>query len=233
MPRTIAWHTDCVSDLALDPTGSLYASCSYDGTVHVRDSRSHRCVQVLDCFSQKASLVSSESDWLHCLNFLPNGQLAVGGRIDIKVFNVASGELQKTLRGPATNMSLLPDGRLVTVCDRLIQIWNMTTGECDRTMLPRRCVCSLVVLQDDRVVVGDCSAISVWNTQTGECELVFALLENDIGLQHFKLAALPNGKVAVAFMGGGLTVLNPADGTKQVLFKSTDDFARIPVRFFT
>jgi WD40 repeat protein len=74
----------------------------------------------------------------------PDGQTLVSGSIDktIKVWNLHTGELIRTLKGVHLRFVILvaisPDGHMImsgSLLDQTLQVWNLHTGELIRTLV--------------------------------------------------------------------------------------------------
>ena len=94
----------------------------------------------------------------------------------MRVWNVASGECERTLEGHGLldhSPLLLSNGRLVGAGseENTVRVWNIATGVCEQTLRGHtQWITSVAALADGRIVSGSRDrTLRVWNAATGEC----------------------------------------------------------------
>jgi WD40 repeat protein len=106
---------------------------------------------------------------VRALAVLPDGRLASGaGDHTVKLWNVASGECERTLvshGGRVMALAVLPDGRLTSGAqDGTIKLWNLASGECERTLEGHRGPVRALALLPGRLTSGaDDHSVRVWS----------------------------------------------------------------------
>ena len=131
--------------------------------------------------------IEGHSGWVDSVAVSPDGRRIVSGSGDktIKVWNLATGKLERTLNGHSSSVggvAVSPDGRRIVSGsgdlfssndDSTIRVWNLATGELERTLNGHSgSVDSVAVSPDGQNIIsgsGD-GTIRVWNLATGELE---------------------------------------------------------------
>jgi len=162
-------HTDYVTDLAFSPDGSLIATSSGDGTIH---------------------LIDTESKTLHCDPLTGHIYITWGVTFNHDGSILASYGAQETilLWDPQTceqigdplightdiihNIAFNPDGSILASIsdDGTIQFWDPSTGEEARDPLSGDFAwnSTLVFAPDGQTLVSNGDFIQLWNLETGE-----------------------------------------------------------------
>jgi WD40 repeat protein/tetratricopeptide (TPR) repeat protein len=131
-------HEGCGHALAFSPDGRLLASGSCDQTVRLWD---------VSAAAPQGKVLGKHDGQVHAVAFSPDGKLLVSAgaaappkgderssRGVLKVWDVATGELQRTLVGHAGTILALafaPGGKLLATgsSDRTVGLWDVATGE--------------------------------------------------------------------------------------------------------
>lgn len=140
--RTLRGHTDYVSRLAFSPDGATLASTSRDGTVRLWDVASGN--QRPNIFftapnnpNPTATTPANSPYWMTGLAFSPDGTLLAAGSVDrtVRVWNVASGVLERTLQGHTNwvlpnTLAFSPDGKTLASSgvDGTVRLWDPISG---------------------------------------------------------------------------------------------------------
>lgn len=91
----------------------------------------------------------------------PDGRTLVSGSGDIKIWNLASGQLIRTL-GHSGSIAISPDGRILASGRGDIKIWNLASGQLIRT-LTGHSGGVLAISPDGRTLVsGSSDTIKIW-----------------------------------------------------------------------
>jgi WD40 repeat protein len=140
--RTLSGHTNWVTSVAFSPDGRLLASGSDDNTIKLWEVATGREVRTLSGHGWDVTSVA----------FSPDGRLLASGscggwglgvcvRGEIKLWDVASGSLVRTLTGHTDwvlSVAFSPDGRLLASGaawpDTTIKLWEVATGREVRTL---------------------------------------------------------------------------------------------------
>jgi len=172
---TLEGHTGRVLALVVLPNDRL-ASGSADNTIRIWDVTTGRCMKKLQ-----------DESWDHCYGFekyrmnslaaLPGGKLASASNRPFVIHKGKWGEIHHSY-------------------DRSIEIWDVETGRCERT-LPGHAgvVKALAVLPGGNLVSGSRDAtIKIWDVATGQCVDTLKGHTNHVNA----LAVLSDGKLASA-----------------------------------
>ncbi len=123
--------TALIESISFSPDGRLLAAGSFDGSVNVWDFRKGIIFKVLRGAIKKDPF----SPGVQSLSFSPDGRfIAVADPMDIKIFDLLSGHVFKTLAGHRSLINCLSysnDGKFLASgsCDRSVIIWNLENGE--------------------------------------------------------------------------------------------------------
>ncbi|MFH8350545.1 hypothetical protein [Streptomyces sp. NPDC018045] len=124
-------HTDVVDGVAFSPDGRTLATASYDHSVKIWDTRSHRLIATL----------TGHTDSVNDLAFSPDGRVlaTAGNDRSIKLWDTRTYRTTATLTGH-TNMvegvAFSPDGRTLASAssDRTTRLWNVTSHRMTATL---------------------------------------------------------------------------------------------------
>ncbi len=111
-----------------------------------------------------------------------DGQILVSGGEDkaIKVWNLKTGQLQKTLQsdsGQIQAVAIAPDGKTVVSgsADHMVRIWNLTSNQPPKMLAGHPEEVNLVKITPDgkSIISGSYGAIKVWDLKTGQLKTTF------------------------------------------------------------
>jgi WD40 repeat protein len=143
-----AWagHKRFVTVLLLLLAGGFMVSGSSDGTLRLWNTAAGKCIHSL---SRHAGGVNAAVE-------LADGRLvSAGADATLRVWDVNTGESVLTLEGhegAVTCLAALASGHVVSGAGKKLRLWNVASGECERTLTLRSAVHEVLALADWRVV---------------------------------------------------------------------------------
>ncbi|GAB4444213.1 MAG: NB-ARC domain-containing protein [Anaerolineae bacterium] len=173
-------HTNSVAALAFSRDGRFLVSGGYDHTAHLWDISELSAHNQADNVPAKAHLrhILRADDWIEDVAFSPDGQTLATGSLDrtVRLFNVASGQLQQLLQGVATtaySVAFSPDGQTLAggSADGTVCLWYSHTGEV-RHILPGHTylVRSVAFSPDGQTLASgsEDKTVRLWEVDTGQ-----------------------------------------------------------------
>ncbi|VFM96802.1 MAG: WD domain-containing protein, G-beta repeat-containing protein [Candidatus Kentron sp. G] len=140
----------------------------------------------------------------HCLHFSPDGGTLLSGSHDdtLKLWNVASGQAIRTLKGHSDNVrsvAFAPDGRAVLSGsnDNTLKLWDVANGEMLRTLKGHSdSVTSVAFAPDGRTALSGSidKTLKRWNVASGEMLHTFEGHSGPV----YSVAFAPDGRTALS-----------------------------------
>lgn len=180
-------HTDTVRCIVFSPDCRRVASGSRDQTVRIWDAKTG--IALVGPFRGHTEQVT-------CIVFSPDGNLIVSGSDDhtLRVWSAHEGSMAAFFDGhlaPIRSVAYASDGNcILSVCSRLLCMWNAETGDCQRALSLR-----LNSLEERLPMSGECAAFSpdgrlvvaglvdgsmcLWDTNTGALVAMYAKTHPD------------------------------------------------------
>ncbi|KAI0446385.1 vegetative incompatibility protein HET-E-1 [Xylaria telfairii] len=171
--QTFEGHEGGVNSIAISPDSRWLASGSEDKTIKIWDVAKGVCTQMFE--GHKGGVDS--------IAISPDGSWLASGSRDktVKIWDVARATCTQTLEVRPNwvySIAISPDGRwLVLALSEDINIWDITTGVCHRTMTTSHSVRSIAISPDSRWVASSkLNAVQIWDLVTGACKKTIMVL---------------------------------------------------------
>lgn len=133
------------------------------------------------CFSppggDEVRAIAGHTDWVTCLDLLPDGQFAVSGSLDgtLRWWDLANGQNMRTVSahpGGVSVVSVTQDGRKVVTAgwDGRVRVWNAINGESLLDFKAHNDAAGALALTPDgqRIITGsDDNLVRIWDLATG------------------------------------------------------------------
>ena len=167
--RYLQAHTDAVQSVALSPNGKVIASASDDGTVKLWDLTADNPNPIKE--------IKDQGGWVQAVVFLNDQQIITAGQDkQIKIIDIASGKILKTLSGHTNlirSLAIAPASDLLVSgsYDNSVNLWQISTGKLSRSLKGHQDkVLSVAISPDGKQVVSASrdKTVKVWDAQTGE-----------------------------------------------------------------
>jgi WD40 repeat protein len=211
--RSLEGHMGRVTAVAVTPDGTHIVSASRDRTVKVWELASGRLLRSLEgrtgCSVSAVTLIKSvvypqaalrrHTSVVSAVAVTPDGAHVVSGGDAVKVWELASGRLVRSLEGHTgwvSAVAVTPDGTHVVsgtggllFIDDTVKVWELSSGWLVCSLEGHTSVVSAVAVTPDGTHVVSASAdytVKVWNLDTGTSRELF---NNDSGIHSLDLSS--------------------------------------------
>lgn len=197
---TLIGHTSDVMSI-IQLFDSRLISCSGDDD----DDESMR---VWNISTGECEITTITEDYVCSIVQLADGLICCGLGEVISIYSLESGEfvLSSKFQADVTIIVCIDATRICSCSygNRAIKVWNIATGECERTLGYTDPGTSIVLMHDGRL----CSAFSdgtikLWNLDTGECEKTLKTQEHG----YFEVLQLSDGRLVTSNYDGEVHVI--------------------------
>lgn len=166
--RFLQGHVDSIQNLALSPDGKTIASASDDGTVKFWE---------LEVGTNPTLEIKDQGGWVRAVTFLSDRQIITAGQDkNIKIIDIASGKVVKTLRGHTNlvnNLAIAPASDLLVSgsYDNTVNVWQLSTSKLLRSLKGHTDkIWGIAISPDGKQIVSASrdKTLKIWDTKTGE-----------------------------------------------------------------
>jgi WD40 repeat protein len=166
--RFLQEHTDAIQGLAISPDGKMIASASDDGTVKLWDLASDNSLPIKE--------IKDQGGWVRAVTFLSDRQIISAGQDkNIKIIDIASGKILKTLTGHTNlvhTLAIAPANDLLVSgsYDNNVNVWQISTGKLQRSLKHDGRVLGVAITPDGKQIVSASrdKSIKIWDAKTGD-----------------------------------------------------------------
>ncbi len=167
--RFLSGHTDTIQSVALSPDGKTIASASDDGTVKLWELAGDNPNPIKE--------IKDLGGWVRSVVFVSDRQIATAGQDkNIKIIDIASGKILKTLTGHTNlvnNLAIAPEHDLLVSgsYDNTVNIWRISTGKLERSLKGHKDkVWGVAISPDGKQVISASrdKTVQIWDVKTGE-----------------------------------------------------------------
>jgi WD40 repeat protein/uncharacterized caspase-like protein len=178
--RTLSGHNGQVFAVAISPDGQVLASGSGDSTVKLWDPAAGREIRALTNHGDPSNPDTGYPERVNTVAISPNGKvLASGSDVTVKLWDVASGKLLRTLaessrtqRGTSPFVvAFSPDGQvLASGADDSVMLWDVATGKLIGTLKGGPDSVSRVAFSPDGKIVAGAvgDKVKLWEVVTSK-----------------------------------------------------------------
>ncbi len=167
--RFLQGHTDTIQSVALSPDGKTIASASDDGTVKLWELEGENSNPIRE--------IKDQGGWVRAVVFLSDRQIITAGQDkNIKIIDIASGKVLKTLSGHTNlidNLAIAPASDLLASgsYDNTVNLWQISTGKLEHSLKEHTDkVLGVAISPDGKLVVSASrdKTLRIWDVKTGE-----------------------------------------------------------------
>ncbi len=162
-------HTDTIQSVALSPDGKTIASASDDGTVKLWELAGDNANPIKE--------IKDQGGWVKAVVFLSDRQIITAGQDkNIKIIDIASGKVVKTLSGHTNLINSLAIAPAIDLLvsgsnDNNVNLWQISTGKLWRSLKGHTDkIWGVAISLDGKQVVSASrdKTLRVWDIKTGE-----------------------------------------------------------------
>lgn len=162
-------HTDTIQSVALSPDGKTIASASDDGTVKLWELAGDNANPVKE--------IKDQGGWVKAVVFLSDRQIITAGQDkNIKIIDIASGKVVKTLSGHTNLINSLAIAPAINLLvsgsyDNTVNLWQISTGKLLRSLKGHTDkIWGVAISPDGKQVVSASrdKTLRIWDVNTGE-----------------------------------------------------------------
>ncbi len=167
--RFLQAHTDAIQSVAISPDGKTIASASDDGTVRLWE---------LEADNPNSSReIKDQGGWVRAVVFVSDRQMITAGQDkNIKIIDIASGKVVKTLSGHTNLVNSLAIAPVVNLLvsgsfDNTVNIWQISTGKLQQTLKGHTDkIWGVAISPDGKQIVSASrdKSLKIWDVKTGE-----------------------------------------------------------------
>ncbi|PZO41863.1 MAG: protein kinase [Pseudanabaena frigida] len=167
--RFLEGHTDTIQSVAVSPDGKTIASASDDGTVKIWDLEGGSANPIRE--------IKDQGGWVRSVVFLSDREIITAGQDkNIKIIDIASGKIVKTLSGHTnliSSLAIAPSSDLLVSgsYDNTVNLWQISTGKLERSLKGHTDkVWGVAISPDGKQVVSASrdKTVRIWDVKTGE-----------------------------------------------------------------
>ena len=166
--RFLQEHTDAVQGLALSPDGKTIASASDDGTVKLWELAAGNQNSIKE--------IKDQGGWVRAVVFLSDRQIITAGQDkNIKIIDIASGKIVKTLTGHTNLVHTLAIAPAIDLLvsgsyDNSVNLWQISTGKLRLSLKHDDKVLGVAISPDGKQVVSASrdKTLKIWDVKTGD-----------------------------------------------------------------
>ncbi len=206
--QTLYGHTSQIWSVAFSPDGQILASGSEDQTVKLWDVTTGRCIKTLQ----------GHENWVRSVKFSPipptHATCYNGGNPRNAVAPLKKGGEEGSYQTP---LSKGGEGGILASSsdDQTIKLWDITTGECIRTLRGHKSRVWSVAFSPDGMYLASSSdrSIKIWELSSGEC--IRTLRGHTNWIRSIAFSPIPSADFGLPILDFGLESSNESLESSQ------------------